>query len=56
LFLGSLVKFGCFHRADLSAVSALDAGLGIDLVFTVTLADALYRTLGSASAAGDTVI
>jgi len=49
--LESLVKLGCFHRADLSAVSALDASLGIDLVFSVTLADALYGTLGSTCAA-----
>jgi hypothetical protein len=52
----SLFSLGSFNRANLCAISALNASRSIDLVFTVTLADAFYRALRSTCAAGNAIV
>ena len=47
---------GCANGANLSTVSAIDAGVSVDLVLAVTLGDSLNGALGCASTATDAII
>lgn len=44
------------YGANLGTAAAIDALLGIDLIFAVTLADSFYRATCCTSATSDTII
>lgn len=51
-----LFLFRSTYRAGIGASTALDAGLGIDYIFAVTLRNSAYRACTCASAAGDAFV
>ena len=51
-----LLCLGGSHGADIGAVAALDAGVGVDDEDAVTLGDGFHGALTGAGAAGDALI
>ena len=51
-----LFSVSCFHRADASASTAINALVGIDLVLAVAFSDSFLRAFAGASAAADALI
>jgi len=54
--LRNLLCLGGSHGADIGAVAALDAGVGVDDEDAVTLGDGFHGALTGAGAAGDALI
>ena len=52
----SLLSVSCFHRANASAGTAVDARTGIDLILSVSLGDGSYGALTGASSTADALI
>ncbi len=54
--MSGLCLYGCLYRASASASSAIDAGICVDNIDSVSLRDSLYRALSSTSSACDASI